>query len=183
MWFDNWDDLLRVLVTGTVAYTVLILVLRLSGKRTLAKLNAFDLVVTVAVGSTLATVFLNASVSVTEGVVALILLAALQYVAAMVASRLPRGRAVLTSRPSLLFAHGCFHDDAMRRERVSRADVRQAVRSSGRGSLGEVGAVVLESDGSLSVIATPELGDLSALTDLNDLNGRLPPRPVPGRDP
>ena len=100
--------------------------------------------------------------------------------AAIVASRLPRGRAVLTSRPSLLFAHGCFHDDSMRRQRVSRADVRQAVRSSGRGGLGDVGAVVLESDGSLSVVATAELGDLSALTDLY---GQLPPRPGPGWDP
>ncbi|MDA4100997.1 membrane protein [Mycolicibacterium monacense DSM 44395] len=174
VWFDDWNDLLRVLIAGTVAYAVLILVLRMSGKRTLAKLNAFDLVVTVAVGSTLATVFLNSSVSVTEGIVALILLAALQYVAAIVASRPRIGRAVLTSRPSLLFAHGSFRDDAMRKQRVSRADVRQAVRSSGRGGLNDVGAVVLESDGSLSVITTADLGDHSALIDVDD---QVPPAP------
>lgn len=177
MWFDDWGDLLRVLIAGTVAYSALILVLRTSGKRTLAKLNAFDLVVTVAVGSTLATIFLNASVSVTEGVVALVLLAALQYVAAVVASRLRHGRAVLTSRPSLILAHGCFRDDTMRRQRISRADVRQAVRASGRGSLGDVGAVILESDGSLSVIATTDIGDRSALTGLDR---ELPAGPAPG---
>ena len=51
MFFDSWTGLLRVLVVGGCAYSALILFLRLSGKRTLAKLNAFDLVVTVALGS------------------------------------------------------------------------------------------------------------------------------------
>jgi uncharacterized membrane protein YcaP (DUF421 family) len=48
MWFDSWADLARILAVGAGAYGGLVLVLRLSGKRTLAKLNAFDLVVTVA---------------------------------------------------------------------------------------------------------------------------------------
>ena len=48
MWFDSWYELGRVLAVGASAYLTVVLVLRLSGKRTLAKLNAFDLVVTVA---------------------------------------------------------------------------------------------------------------------------------------
>lgn len=167
MWFDDWGDLGRVVIAGVVAYTALIVVLRTSGKRTLAKLNAFDLVVTVAVGSTLATIFLNASVSIAEGVTALTLLAALQYVAAIIASRLSRGRALLTSKPSLLMAHGRFREDTMRRQRISHADVRQAIRASGQGSLSGVGAVILESDGSLSVITTDNLGDQSAFADVD----------------
>ena len=51
MFFDSWFGLLRVLVVGALAYAALILFLRVSGKRTLTKLNAFDLVVTVALGS------------------------------------------------------------------------------------------------------------------------------------
>jgi uncharacterized membrane protein YcaP (DUF421 family) len=56
MFFSGWDSLLRTLVVGLLAYVVLVVFLRLSGKRTLSKLNAVDLVVTVALGSTLATV-------------------------------------------------------------------------------------------------------------------------------
>ena len=52
MFFTSWYDLLLVVV-GTLAYGGLVLFLRVSGKRTLTKLNAFDLVVTVALGSTL----------------------------------------------------------------------------------------------------------------------------------
>lgn len=53
MFFDGWSDLLRILVVGSLAYAGLVGFLRVSGKRTLAKMNAFDLVVTVALGSTL----------------------------------------------------------------------------------------------------------------------------------
>jgi uncharacterized membrane protein YcaP (DUF421 family) len=52
--FHSWFGLLRVLVVGTLAYAGLVVFVRISGKRTLSKMNAFDFVVTVAMGSTLA---------------------------------------------------------------------------------------------------------------------------------
>jgi len=58
-----WSDLARILLVGAAAYVTLVVILRTSGKRTLAKLNAFDLVVTVALGSTLATIFLDKNVT------------------------------------------------------------------------------------------------------------------------
>jgi hypothetical protein len=67
VWFDSVGDLTRVAAVGTAAYVTLVVALRLSGKRTLAKLNAFDLVVTVALGSALATVVLDPGVSWAEG--------------------------------------------------------------------------------------------------------------------
>ena len=163
MWFDTWNDLMRVALVGVSAYATVVLVLRVSGKRTLAKLNAFDFVVTVAIGSTLATILLNSDVSWSEGAVALGVLAGLQLLAALVSSRLPRGRAVLTSSPRLLWAEDGPDLEAMREQRVSMDELRQAVRSTGTGDLGRVERVVLESDGSLSVITRRRLGDGSAL--------------------
>jgi uncharacterized membrane protein YcaP (DUF421 family) len=168
MWFDAWSDIWRTLLVGAAAYVTLVVVLRVSGKRTLAKLSAFDLVVTVAVGSTLATILLNADVSYTEGVAALVLLAALQFVAATVASRFRVGRAIVTSLPTVLMSDGCFQPDALRRERVSKDDIRQAIRASGCGDIGRIAVVVLETDGSLSVITDEKAGDRSALSGLVD---------------
>lgn len=163
MWFDDWSDILRVLAVGTAAYVGLVALLRVSGKRTLAKLNAFDLVVTVAFGSTLATILLSSDVSYAEGVAALVLLAVLQFVAALISSRVRLGRAVITAGPTVLVRDGVTRDEALRQQRVSADEIRQAVRASGAGSLDEIAAVVLETDGSLSVIGTARLGDGSAL--------------------
>lgn len=165
MWFDTWKDITSILVITVASYATLVLILRVSGKRTLAKLNAFDLVVTVALGSTLATILLNTSVSWSEGAVALGSLAALQFLVAVLTMRIPKVRDVVTSQPTVLVRDGQYLDEAMRRQRVGPSEIRQAVRATGFGDLAKVAAVVLESDGTLSVIQTSQLGDGSALQD------------------
>ena len=150
--FDTWSGLLRVAVVGTAAYATLVLLLRVSGKRTLAKLNAFDLVVTVALGSTLATVLLSESVALAEGLLAFALLVGLQYAVAWLSVRSPRFGALVKSEPSLLLHRGRFLDGAMRRQRVTREEVVSALRSSGLARPEDAAAVVLETDGSLSVV-------------------------------
>jgi uncharacterized membrane protein YcaP (DUF421 family) len=79
MLFDGWFGVLRTVLVGTVVYLVLIVMLRLSGKRTLSKMNAFDLVVTVALGSTLATIMPSKEVALVEGPAAFALLILLQF--------------------------------------------------------------------------------------------------------
>ncbi len=165
MWFDTWKDIVRVLAVTAASYATLVLILRVSGKRTLAKLNAFDLIVTVALGSTLATILLSTSVSWSEGAVALGGLAALQFLVAVATVHVPGVRNAVTSQPTVLFWQGEYLSDAMRRQRVAPSEVRQAVRGTGTGDLSQVGAVVLESDGTLSVIPAEKLGDGSALQD------------------
>ncbi|AWK75899.1 hypothetical protein CBI38_28525 [Rhodococcus oxybenzonivorans] len=166
MWFDSWSEIARTAAVGSAAYVALIAILRISGKRTLAKLNAFDFVVTVALGSTLATILLSSDVSWTEGAMALMVLAALQYLAAAVSSRVRPVRAVMTAAPTLLLNNGKLLDDALAAQRVTAAQVRQAIRGSGAGDMTAVAAVVLESDGSMSVITSASVGDGSALTDV-----------------
>ncbi|WP_347057072.1 YetF domain-containing protein [Blastococcus sp. HT6-30] len=163
MWFDEWSGVVRVLLVGSAAYVTVVAVLRLSGKRTLTKLNAFDLVVTVALGSTLATILLSSDVAWTEGAVALGLLALLQAVVAWLTVRWPGLRTVVTSRPTLVLRNGEPVRDRMREVRVGISEIRQAVRASGAGDLADVAAVVLESDGSLSVIPAEKYGAGSAL--------------------
>ena len=166
MWFDSWSDLGRVLAVGTAAYLTLVAVLRVSGKRTLSKLNAFDLVVTVALGSTLATILLSSPVAWADGAVALALLAGLQLVVAWIGSRFPAVRTVATSGPTYLVRDGVVVQEALRSQRVTVSEVNQAVRGTGRGSLDDVAAVVLETDGTMSVIGSSQVGDGSVLADV-----------------
>jgi uncharacterized membrane protein YcaP (DUF421 family) len=163
MWFDSWSDILRILAVGTAAYLALVVLLRVSGKRTLAKLNAFDWVVSVAFGSTLATILLNTDISWSEGAVALVLLAALQFVVARTTTWLPGGRSLVTSRPTLLLNDGRPIPEALDRQRITMSELRQAVRATGFGDMSSVAAVVLETDGSMSVISTQQSGNRSAL--------------------
>ena len=152
MFFDTLHGLMRVLVISVLAYAWLVFVLRLSGKRSLAKLNAFDLVVTVALGSTLATVLLTKDVAFAEGALAFCMPALLQWIVAQLSIRSSWFSDLVRSRPRLLVEDGDFRDGAMRDERVTRAEVEASIRKSGIGRIEDVGAVVLESDGSMSVL-------------------------------
>lgn len=155
MFWNGWDDLLRVAVVGTTGYLALIALLRVSGKRTLAKLNAFDFVVTVALGSTLATVLLTSTVSLAEGMLALALLTGLQYVVAWTSVRLGPVRRFVRSEPTLVLHRGRLLPDAMRRERITEAEIRQVLRQQGATSVADVSALVLETDGSFSLVSDP----------------------------
>ncbi|MBF0334922.1 MAG: DUF421 domain-containing protein [Alphaproteobacteria bacterium] len=152
MFFESWAALGRILVVGAGAYAALVLVLRVSGKRTLSKMNAFDLVVTVSLGSSLATVLLSKTVALAEGVLAVSSLIALQWLVAWASVRSQAFRRIIKAEPSLLFFDGRMNDATLRRERVVPDEVLAAARSAGFADLGQVWAVVLETDGTFSVI-------------------------------
>src|SRR5918994_214814 len=167
MFFASWAGLARVVVVGTLAYAALVLFLRISGKRTLTKLNAFDLVVTVALSSTLATVLLSKSVALAEGVLALALLIILQFAVAWLSVRSPRFQSFVKAEPTLLLHRGRFLERAMQAERITREEILAASRASGAAKVSGVAAVVLETDGTLSVI--PDAGPSTSIATLDSV--------------
>lgn len=152
IFFDSWQGLLRIIIVGVLAFAVLIFMLRTSGKRTLGKMNAFDLVVTVALGSTFATVLLSASVPLLEGILALALLIGLQFAITWLSVRSVGFRTLIKSEPTLLVHESRYLEAALRRQRVTHAEIGAALRASGKTDLSEVGSVVLETDGSMTVV-------------------------------
>lgn len=173
MFFDDWLGLVRTAVVGASAYVSLVVLLRVSGKRTLSKMNAFDLIVTVALGSTLATIILSKDVALAEGLVALALLIGLQYAITWLSVRSPRVSRLVKSEPSLLLYRGRLLPDVMRRARVVEAEVLAALREQGLASLKQAEAVVLETDGSFAVVKGSGAYPATTLTGLLG-DGRTP---------
>jgi uncharacterized membrane protein YcaP (DUF421 family) len=169
MFFDSWLGLGRVLVVGMLAYAGLILLLRVSGKRTLSKMNAFDLVVTVALGSTLATVLLSKGVALLEGLIAFALLIGLQLAITWLSVRSPRFQSWIKGQPALLVHHGHYLEASLCRERVTREEIEAAVRAQGLARVEEVDAVVLETDGSFSVLKKIRAQDADALANVRGI--------------
>ncbi len=156
IFFNSWADIGRVLLVGPLAYLTLLLMLRVSGKRTLSKLNAFDFIVTVALGSVLASTLLSKDVALAESVAALAVLIVGQFIITYLSVRSKRFQDFVKGEPTLLYYKQRFLEAQMRRARVTKEEVRAAVRASGQGSLEQVGAVVLETDGSLSAVGDSE---------------------------
>ena len=163
----NISPIFRTLIVGICAYIGLIFFLRISGKRTLSKWNAFDLVATVALGSSLATSFLSKDVSLPQGLLAFALLIALQFLITWFSTRSAFFEHLVKARPALLLYRGQVRKEILRSERVTMSEIHAALRGKGITDVTEVGAVILETDGSFSIVIDIKAeGPGSALEDV-----------------
>lgn len=150
--YNGWEPLARIVIVGTLAYLSLILLLRISQKRSLAQLNAFDFIVTVALGASFGRVLTARQVALSEALTAFALLITLQFVISWLQVRSQRFSHFVTAAPSLLFYRGRYLHHEMRRERVSMSDLHAVVMRKGVGSMDGVEAIVLEANGKFAVV-------------------------------
>jgi uncharacterized membrane protein YcaP (DUF421 family) len=129
--FESWYNVERTVALSVIGFTALFTMLRVSGKRTLSKLNVFDFVFVVAVGSVFASTIISKDVTLIEGLAALATLIVIQLVLAELASRYPTAERLINGEPTLLLSHGRFIPAALRKERVTEEEVRAAIREKG----------------------------------------------------
>ncbi len=170
MFLDNSIPLTRTLIMGIVAFVLVIFVLRLSGKRTLSKMNSFDFIITVALGSVLASIVTSTSLPLINGILAFALLVFLQYSVTWLSVRSSFFLQLIKSQPVLIYYNGQFDERLLKKERLSKVEVLQAVRREGLASLESVTAIILETDGTLSIINKEinQSEDLSSLSNIDN---------------
>ena len=168
--FNQWSSLAHTLIAGSLGYILIIFLLRISGKRTLSKWNSFDFVVTIAFGSILASLLLSKSTSLAQAVLGFGLLVLYQFGLTWLAVRSEIVQKLIKAKPTLLFYEGQFLQSLLQQERVAEGEVLAAIRNQGIGSLNQVDAVILETDGSFSVIQ--DLQGSSALRDVEGFKNR-----------
>ncbi|UYV11672.1 MAG: DUF421 domain-containing protein [Phycisphaera sp.] len=163
IFFDGWEGIVRTLILGILAYVMIVTYLRLSGLRTLSKMNAFDFIVTIALGSTLASILLSKEVTLAEGTVAVGTLVGLQFLVTWISVRARWVRRAITGEPLLLLYNGELLDDALKRARVTPDEVHMALRGAGLQGMQNAHAVVLETDGTFTVLPQGEQKGKSSL--------------------
>lgn len=166
MFFDSWEAVLRVLIMGTLTYIALIVLLRTSGKRTLSKMNMFDFVITIALGSAFSAITLSTDIHLTEGIAALALLIYLQFMVTWLSVRFKSFRQVIKGDAALLYYRGMYLTEAMRKERVTAEEIRAAARNHGIPDMQKVFGVVLETEGSLTVLTKTQHENADVLEDI-----------------
>jgi uncharacterized membrane protein YcaP (DUF421 family) len=152
IFFNNWNTLIKRAIMTVLAYFAMVLLLRVSGKRTLSKMNAFDFIVTVALGSSLATVALNNKITITDGAVVFSLLIFLQFLLTWLSVRIRVVKKLITSSPVIILYKGELLSHNMKKERVTLEEINLAAREKGISELKDIDAIVLETTGELTVI-------------------------------
>ncbi len=152
IFFDSFYGLVRIVVVAVVFYVSFIAFMRLSGKRSTSQMNNFDWLITVALASMLGSTILIDEVVILEGLIGGGMLLLLNVVLTKITFYAEETRGILYDHPTLLFYDGKFLKKEMERERVSEDEILAAIRGHGFGNIYKVGAVILETNASLSVL-------------------------------
>jgi uncharacterized membrane protein YcaP (DUF421 family) len=151
MWrpeLDWWEFALR----GTAVYVVLVVLLRVSGKRGIGQIGLLDLVLVLLVANAAQNAMVGADTSLGGGLVAMAVLVGIDWAFNRLGVRAPRLRRLFTSAPALLVLDGEFVTENMRREGVSREEIESQLREHGIDDITQVHSVILEPDGTVSVV-------------------------------
>lgn len=164
LFWNGWTPLIQVTLMASVGYLALVLLLRTTGPRTMAKMTPLDFVLAVTLGSAFGRVLTAEKSTVSQLLWLLVFLIALQWILAWLRSRSTFFRRLLDHPPVVLYEDGRMRNRALRRHRLIDDDVHEAVRGSGKGSLEDVHTVLLLREGTLAVIGRDDIGDSSSVT-------------------
>lgn len=166
--FENWESTIRTLLLTILGYLAMVFLLRISGKRTLSKMNAFDFVITIALGSCLASISLNKNITLVDGVLAISLFIFMQYAFTFLSVRIKGFRSLITSRPVIVFYEGEFVEEEMKNQRLSKEELFSVCRLKGYSNLDKIYLIVLECTGDLSIIENRTGGKINSVSDIGE---------------
>ena len=150
--FKDWESLARIVGLAICSYVALVIMLRVAGKRTLSRFNAFDLVISMALGSILAKIILTPDISLAESLTALAILIVLHVITARLETHWPLFRRLINSPPVVVYYQGEYMHPIMKKERLTADEIEAAACEKGFGKMERVEAVILGSNGKLCVL-------------------------------
>jgi uncharacterized membrane protein YcaP (DUF421 family) len=151
--------LLEKILRPVIVYIFLIGFLRLFGKRELAQLNPFDLVVLLSLSNTVQNAIIGDDNSVTGGIIGAFSLLAINWLLVGLLYRTPKLTAALEGEASTLIRNGQLDEKELRRQKLTREDLISILNRNGLNEVGEVETCKLEPNGSFLVKARSPSGD------------------------
>lgn len=148
--------MLKIFINAVVIYGVLVLLLRLMGKRQLGDLELSELIVTVLVSQVAATPITDPDKPLWYGIVPVVTLLGMELALSFLMAKNVKFRAILAGQPALLIVHGRIDQGQMRRNRFTPDELAEALRNEGVLDMNAVDYAILETDGRLNVILAPE---------------------------
>jgi uncharacterized membrane protein YcaP (DUF421 family) len=153
------SSLPEVALRTAIVYLFLVTAIRVSGKREVGQMSVLELIVVLIISDAVQNSMVGDNTSIWGGLVAVVVLLALDIVLREISRRSRRVRQAVEGEPRLLIRDGRLLSRAIDEEGIDAADVRQAIREHGLVQIEDVQLAVLETDGTISVIGRTPAGE------------------------
>jgi uncharacterized membrane protein YcaP (DUF421 family) len=148
----NWHTLVQIMARTTVVYLLVLIGIRLTGKREVGQMTPFDLTLLLLLSNSVQNAMTGPDTSLLGGAAAAVVLLVLNYLLAELSGLNKRFRSVIQGSPTLLIHNGSLLPANMTKEHITLDEIQCALREHGVNSVNDVALAVLEVDGSISVL-------------------------------
>ena len=156
MWVFN-NTLLEIILRTGIIYVVVLVGLRLTGKREVGQMTPFDLVLLLLIANAVQNAMTGPDTSVTGGIIAAATLLVLNMIVTRLVFLNRKVREVVEGSPTLLIRHGKILQENLDKEQIPAESLRQALREHSVSNVRDVNIAVLEVDGSISVLKNEDM--------------------------
>ena len=137
-------------------YIVVLIVMRLMGKRELGQMQPFELVISIMIADLASVPMADTGIPITNGIIPILALLLVQLVISIINIKSIRGREIICGRPSILIYRGKIDEKVLRKERFTVNELQERLRQNNIFNIGDVEYAILETSGQVTVIQKPE---------------------------
>ncbi len=147
--------MLVIFVRSILLYIIVLIIMRLMGKREIGQLQPFELAISVMIAELASIPMTDPGIPLQNGIIPILGLLFMHLIISMMNMKSLRAREIICGKPSILIYRGKIKEDALRQERITINELEERLRSTNVISLGDVEYAILETSGQLTVIPKP----------------------------
>ena len=158
--------MLIIFFRAIILYTVVLVVMRLMGKREIGQLQPFELAISIMIADLASTPMTDVGIPISNGIVPILGLLIMHLIISYINMKSMKGREIICGKPRILIYRGKIDERALRKESITINELQERLRVDNIFNLGDVEYAILETNGELTVIPKPEKRTLTP-QDLN----------------
>ena len=147
--------MLVTFIRSIVLYIIILIVMRLMGKREIGQLQPFELVIAIMIADLASIPMTEVGIPIQNGIIPILGLLVMHLIISVINMKSIRTREIICGKPTMLVYRGKIKEKALRRERFTVNELEERLRGNNINSLGDVEYAILETSGGLSVIPKP----------------------------
>ena len=147
--------MLLTFVRAIALYTIILIVMRLMGKREIGQLQPFELVIAIMIADLASIPMTEIGIPITNGIVPIFGLLVMHLLISILNMKYIKAREIICGRPSILIYRGKIDEEKLKKERFTINELEERLRGNNISNIGDVEYAILETSGQLSVIQKP----------------------------
>ena len=148
--------MINIFVRVLIIYILVLIVMRLMGKRELGQMQPFELVIAIMIADLASVPMADTGIPITNGIIPILALLLIQLIISIINLKSINGRKIICGKPSILVYRGKIDENVMKKEKFTVNELQERLRQSNIFNIGDVEYAILETSGQVTVIQKPE---------------------------